>query len=153
MKKAKHIKNILNSFERLTGKIIIPRKSLEADLLQIEEGEFALVSHNGAKDPILNYGNQFALKLWEMIWDDFIKTPSKKTAEFNERTDRDKLLKIVSKQGYIDQYEGVRISSKGKRFLIKNATIWNVSDENGCLIGQAAYFHSFEYIEEIPPVK
>ena len=146
MRKVELINSILNSFEKMTGKSIIERTNPEFYLQKIEEGEFALVSHNGASDPILNYGNKFALKLWEMDWYEFIKTPSKKTAEPEIRFNRKEMLSIVSKQGFIDQYEGIRISSTGKRFKIKNAVIWNVLDENGKFLGQAAYFNSVEFL-------
>ena len=146
MDKVEHVRNILNSFQRLTGRFIIDRKNAKKDFLEIENGDFILVSHNCLKDPILNYGNQFALRLWEMNWNEFIKTPSKKTAEPDLRENRSKMLNIVSKQGYFDQYEGIRVSSTGKRFKIKNAIIWNVSDDKGNFIGQAAYFNSIEYL-------
>ncbi|MBI34070.1 MAG: MEKHLA domain-containing protein [Flavobacteriales bacterium] len=146
MNKIEHIQNVLNSFEKLTGKALIYRKSPEEDFFQIENGKFVLVSHNGAEDPILNYGNQFALNLWEMNWSEFIKTPSRKTAESDLQSKRRKMLDTVLRQGYYDEYEGVRISSSGKRFKIKNAIIWNVNNEKGDYIGQAAYFNSLEYL-------
>tara|TARA_B100001778_G_C18459831_1_gene570629 strand:- start:210 stop:653 length:444 start_codon:yes stop_codon:yes gene_type:complete len=146
MDKVEHIKNVLNSFEKLTGKTIIERTTFEEDFLKIEHGAFVLVSHNGAEDPILNYGNQYALKLWEMTWGEFIKTPSRKTAEPDLRTKRSEMLTIVSKQGYYDNYEGIRISSTGKQFKIKKAVVWNVNDEKGSYLGQAAYFNNIEYL-------
>ena len=146
MDKVEHIKNVLNSFEKLTGKTIINRLNPEMDFLEIENGEFVLVSHNEAEDPILNYGNQFALKLWEMSWDDFIKTPSRKTAEPDLRGKRWEMLSIVSKQGYFDNYEGIRISSSGKQNKKKNAVVWNVTNEHGEYLGQAAYFKTIEHL-------
>ncbi len=147
MDKVEHIRNVLNSYTRLTGRTLIQRINPDEDFLNIEKGEFVLVSHNDSKNPVLSYGNHFALRLWEMSWDDFVKTPSSKTAEVDLRGDRSTMLKIVSKQGYFDNYEGIRISSTGKRFKIKNAIIWNVNDDNGKFIGQAAYFESIEYIK------
>lgn len=146
MDKVQHVQRLLNSFERLTGKSIVERFSPEEDLIKVEEGNFVLVSHNGADDPILNYGNPFALNLWELNWDEFTKTPSRKTAELDLREKRQQMLAIAEKQGYFDKYEGVRISSSGKRFLIKNAIIWNVFDENNDKIGQAAYFNEIEHL-------
>lgn len=147
MDKVEHIKNILNSFQRLTGRSLIKRISADKDYLEVENGNFVLVSHNCLKDPVFNYGNQFALRLWEMKWDEFIKTPSKKTAEPDLRESRSKMLKTVSKKGYFNQYEGIRVSSSGKRFKIRNAVIWNVKDDKENFIGQAAYFNSIEYLE------
>lgn len=144
--KIKHVERLLNAFEAVTGKEIIQRVSPAEDLKRVEEAEFVLVSHNGANDPILNYGNTFALKLWELDWDSFTQTPSRKTAEADLREKRQEMLAIALKQGYFDKYEGVRISSTGKRFMIKDAIIWNVSDENGNKIGQAAYFTKIEFL-------
>mgnify|MGYP001577431272 FL=1 len=147
MDKIEHVKILLDSFEKLVQKQIIVRTGdAVKDLKLIDEGAFALVSHNAEKDPILNYGNQFALDLWDLNWDDFIKTPSRKTAEIDLRTRREEVLEIVIKKGFYDEYEGVRISSKGKRFRIKNAIIWNVLDKQNGRIGQAAYFTDIEYI-------
>lgn len=146
MDKVQHVQRLLNSFERLTGKSIVERFSPEEDLIQVEEGNFVLVSHNGADDPILNYGNPFALNLWELSWEEFTQTPSRKTAELDLREKRQQMLAIAEKQGYFDNYRGIRISSSGKRFLIKNAIIWNVFDENNDKIGQAAYFNEIEHL-------
>ena len=147
MDKVEHIRNVLNSFERLTGKTLIKRVNPDKDFLSIEKGSFVLVSHNSSKNPILNFGNQFALRLWEMNWEEFVKTPSSKTAEVDLREDRSEMLKVVSKYGYFNNYEGIRVSSSGKRFKIKKAIIWNVNDDEGRFLGQAAYFESLEYLK------
>ena len=147
MDKIEHVKILLDSFEKLVKKQIIVRTGDSAkDLKLIEESEFVLLSHNGEQDPKLNYGNQFALDLWELNWDDFIKTPSRETAEIDLRTRREEVLKIVKEKGFYDKYEGIRISSSGKRFKIKNAIIWNVLNESEVRIGQAAYFTDIKYI-------
>ena len=147
MDKIKHVETLLDSFEKLVQKQIIVRTGdpIE-DLKLIEGGEFVLVSHNGGKDPILNYGNQFALNLWELNWKDFTKTPSRKTAEIDLRARREEMLKIAKEKGFYDEYEGIRVSSTGKRFRIKNAIIWNVLNKDNATIGQAAYFTDIEYI-------
>lgn len=147
MNKIEHIRNILNSFEKLTGRVLIERTSPYKDFMNIETGAFVLVSHNELKKPVLNYGNHFALGLWEMSWEDFVKTPSSRTAEVYFREKRSAMLEVVSKQGYFENYEGIRISSTGKRFKIKNATIWNVNNDKGKFIGQAAYFESVEHVK------
>src|SRR3569833_3193803 len=43
-------------------------------------GDFALLTHRGDPDAMLNFGNRFALDLWECDWDRFIRTPSRATA-------------------------------------------------------------------------
>lgn len=53
----------------------------------------------------------------------------------------------MAAQGYIDDYKGVRISSTGKRFLIKQCIVWEVFDAAGVRRGQAATFDDIEPLE------
>lgn len=39
------------------------------------------MSHGLEVDPVFNYANQCALDLFEMTWEDFIKLPSRLSAE------------------------------------------------------------------------
>ena len=41
------------------------------------QSPFAVVSHGMEEDPLLNYGNQVALELWELTWEQLVKTPSR----------------------------------------------------------------------------
>jgi hypothetical protein len=66
--------------------------------------------------------------------------PSRLTAEDKIREERAALMKRVTEYGYIDDYSGVRISKSGKRFLIEQATVWNLMDSEGVYHGQAALF-------------
>jgi len=75
-----------------------------------------------------------------MDWAAFTKLPSRLSAEAPIRAERDALLQRVTEHGYIDDYSGVRISSSGKRFLIEQATVWNLMDGEGAYCGQAAMF-------------
>ena len=101
---------------------------------------FVVVSHADAEDPVLNYGNRQALLLWEMTWPELTATPSRLTAEPVNRTERARMLRQAAEHGFITDYEGVRISKSGRRFLVKQATVWNVLDEHGARQGQAATF-------------
>ena len=107
---------------------------------------FVLVSHGTQPDPILNYGNQTALDLWEMSWTELTSTPSRLTAEAPNREERARLLATVTSQGFIDNYSGVRISKTGRRFRIAQATVWNLLDENKKYCGQAAMFSHWEFL-------
>jgi hypothetical protein len=75
-----------------------------------------------------------------MSWEQFIKTPSRLTAEPDDRAERARMLERAKLYGYFDGYRGVRISSTGRRFLVEQALIWNVIDPAGNPIGQAATF-------------
>ena len=79
-----------------------------------------------------------------MSWEVFTTTPSRFTAETPERAERARLLERVAARGYIDDYTGVRISSTGRRFSISAATVWNLSNAKGRVVGQAATFAKWE---------
>jgi hypothetical protein len=100
----------------------------------------AIVAHGTEADPVFFYGNRLALELFEMSFEDFTRLPSRFSAEPLERDARARLLERVARQDYVDDYAGVRISDKGKRFMIEAATVWNLIDEAGNHRGQAATF-------------
>lgn len=99
---------------------------------------FAVVSHGTQSEPVFNYGNQLALDLFEMDWDTFTSLPSRLSAEAPNQAERSRLLEAVSREGFINNYSGVRIAKSGKRFMISEATIWNLLTPEGVYYGQAA---------------
>ncbi len=103
-----------------------------------------MLSHGLEDDPVLNYGNREALKLWDMSFPDFTRMPSRVTAEPVLREERERLLATAARKGFIDDYAGVRISATGRRFRIENAIIWNVVDDEGVRRGQAATFDRWQ---------
>ncbi len=138
---------LLNSYRQLLGAELIqhncdPLKQAKCLFF----APFVLVSHGTEADPILNYGNQTALKLWELNWDEFTRTHSRQTAEPMNREERQNLLSQVTERGYIDNYRGVRISSTGTRFAIDQAIVWNLTDFEGKYCGQAATFASWSFL-------
>ena len=72
--------------------------------------------------------------------------PSRLTAEVMQRDERRQLLEEVTHRGFIDNYQGIRISTQGRRFLIRQATIWNLINEAGKLRGQAVMFRDWQFI-------
>ncbi|MDF1751291.1 MAG: MEKHLA domain-containing protein [Verrucomicrobiales bacterium] len=145
-----HVALLFESFERATGRILWDdswAKLNAADLVTaFEEAPCVIASHDTSDDPVLNYGNPTALNLWEANWEQFTSMPSRLTAEPVERSERERLLHEVSTNGYIDNYSGIRISTRGKRFLIRQATVWTVIDVNGIHRGQAVVFLDWEFI-------
>lgn len=143
----RHSLRLLHSFHHWTGK---PLLSIEGEPEAIAQALFAapfvVVSHGTEADPVLNYGNQTALDLWEMDWDQFTQTPSRYTAEPMAREDRARLLQRARENGFIDDYEGIRISSSGRRFQISQVVLWDVLDEMGQRWGQAATFDRYTYL-------
>jgi MEKHLA domain len=138
---------ILNSYRHWTGRELLERVS-EPDVQAkaLFQAPFVVVSHGREDDPILNYGNQKALDLWEMTWDRLVQTPSRLTAEPADRAEREWILEQAQKRGYFDTYRGIRISSTGRRFLVEDALIWNVMDPRGLWVGQAASFSRWSWL-------
>ena len=141
---AEHVQLLIRSHERLIGRPLIENDAHPGGVQALFELPFFVASHNTEEDPVLTYGNQTALDLFEMEWDEFTSTPSRFTAETPERAERERLLEAVRTNGFIDDYSGIRISKTGKRFLIKQATVWNLIDESGSRVGQAATFANWE---------
>ena len=50
------------------------------------------------------------------------------------------------RRGYLGGYEGIRISTTGRRFLIHNVIIWNLTDCEGRRLGQAATFDRWTFL-------
>ncbi len=143
---------ILNSFEYWFKHSLFEEKGLlniqgspEELTKQLFEAPFAVVSHGTENNPILNYGNQKSLDIWELSWEEFTKTPYRKTAELVEQAERDRLLAETTKQGFC-YFSGIRITSTGKRFKINQGIVWNVIDEQQTYQGQAAIYSDFYFL-------
>jgi hypothetical protein len=135
---------LLASFERLLGRELVSSDGSQRDRAErLFHAPFVVVSHGTQVDPILNYGNAAALALWEMTPEQLTQTPSRLTAEPLHRDERARLLERTRRDGYVDDYSGVRISATGKRFRIERAIVWNLTDAAGTHLGQAATFDSW----------
>lgn len=141
-----HSKLLIESYKRWTGKELISAVSDKSLAEQLFQAPFVILSHGTELDPVLNYGNETALQLWEMDWDQLTSTPSRLTAEPMEREERDAFFEKVTAHGYVDDYTGIRVSSSGRRFYILQAIVWNLMDDEGVYRGQAATFSEYRYI-------
>jgi hypothetical protein len=142
-----HTQLLAQSFRRFTGRDLLPGLFNPLGLARcIFEAPFVVVSHGTEADPVLNYGNQAALQLWELSWAELTRTPSRFTAETPEQAERARLLAAVTARGFIDDYSGIRIAKTGRRFRIERATVWNLVTERGDLCGQAATFDRWEFL-------
>ncbi len=138
---------LLDSYARLVKQELIIREGISQEQAErLFKSPFVVASHGLQDDPILNFGNQAALDLWEMDWEQFIQTPSRLTAEPVNREERARMLEQAKTHGYIADYRGVRISSSGKRFLVERATVWNIQKPDGTPLGQAATFSNWTYL-------
>ena len=138
---------LLESYRRLFGVELLVRSGHAEDEAQrLWEAPFVALSHGTQADPILNYANRKTFELWETTPEKLIAMPSRLTAEPMEQEKRQRHLEQTRLHGFITGYEGVRISATGRRFLIQNATIWNLTNGNGQPAGQAAKFDTWSLL-------
>ncbi len=139
---------LLHCYQVLTGQaLIVDASDPVAAACSLYHAPFVVLSHDSAADPVFNYANLTAQRCFEMSWPEFVRLPSRFSAEPLARDERQRLLDRVSRQGFIDDYQGVRISRTGRRFLVGNATVWNLTDEQGQAAGQAATFAAWRDID------
>ena len=104
---------------------------------------FVVLAHNTEPDPRFIYANHIAQTCFEYSWDEFISLPSRLSAEQPDRAERQRLLDSVTRDGFVENGCGLRIAKSGRRFWIENVTVWQLIDETGKRLGQAATFPSW----------
>lgn len=133
---------IVESYLWLLGRpLVTPGQDIAS---AIWDAPRVIVAHGTEDDPIFFYGNRRALEAFEMDFAAFAQLPSRYSAEPLAREERARLLARVARDGFIDDYAGVRISATGKRFRIAQAVVWNLVDAAGVCHGQAATFERWQ---------
>ena len=107
---------------------------------------FPVLAHGTEQDPKLSYANAAALQLWETRWDGLIGMPSRLTAPNTERAERSNALGQAKRLDAVQNYRGIRISRKGRRFMINKARIWTLWDAEERVCGQAACFSDWWWL-------
>jgi len=142
-----HSKLLYDSFASVTGRSLLEGQFTPEEIArQLYEAPFVLLSHGIQPEPIFNYANKTAQRLWEMDWQQFTQLPSRLSAEPVAVAERQAMLEEAKRKGYISDYNGVRISSTGRRFIIKDAILWNIYDSAATYQGQAATFKEWEFL-------
>lgn len=141
----KHAALLIESFRRVVGRDLLPSAPTKKAMAHaLYHAPFVVLSHDTNADPAFTYANLAAQRLFVMPWEEIVGMPSRYSAEVPARDERQRLLDRVAQHGYIDDYQGVRIASSGERFLIRKATVWNLTDGAGRKLGQAATFSAWE---------
>ncbi|MDB0060862.1 MEKHLA domain-containing protein [Gammaproteobacteria bacterium] len=141
-----HVRLLMQSYHRLLGRPLIDGVD-EPSIEEVCNADFALVSHGTEPDPLFNFGNDLALTLFERSFEDFVQLPSRKSSGQTRDEDRIRLLYEVTRNGFIENYSGVRVSASGRKFEISNAVVWNVVDEHEVYRGQAAKISTWRYLD------
>ena len=139
-----YLLHLLKSYRHWTGRDLIAPGGHPLEALY--HAPFVVVSHNTLADPVFCYANLTAQTLWNMDWNQFTQLPSRLSAEPDAREERERLLHTAASQGYVDDYQGIRVTSDGKRFRIIRCLLWNVVDDAGMKIGQAATFDNWQWL-------
>jgi hypothetical protein len=138
---AGHAALLLRSHRYLTGRDLLPPGATPAAAARaLYCADFVVLSHNTEADPRFTYANRAAQRLFAMPWGKIVGLHSRYSAAAPVRDERQRLLERVARDGYIDDYSGVRIAATGARFLIAQATVWNLIGDDGAPAGQAASF-------------
>lgn len=133
----RHSLLLMSSYQHWTGDVLVKADDVVQGLMN---APFAIASHQAGDDPMFNYANDQALALFKMAPEEMLGLPSRFSAEPMLREARAEFLHQVSTHGFIENYSGVRIAKDGSRFLIEQATVWNVVDVNADVnkvLGQA----------------
>jgi hypothetical protein len=102
-----------------------------------------VLAHNTAPDPRFIYANRTAQNCFEYSWDEFTALPSRLSAEQPIAPSASGLLEAITRDGFVDNARGLRIAKSGRRFWIEDVTVWQLIDETGKRLGQAAIFSSW----------
>jgi PAS domain-containing protein len=136
---------IVGSYARLTGMQLIAGMR-PAPAWLYDHAPFVVLAHNTDADPRFVYANRAAQTCFEYAWDEFVTLPSRLSAEAPDRTERQRLLDEVARNGFVADYSGIRVAKSGRRFRIENGVVWQLIDEAGNLRGQAATFSTWQDI-------
>jgi hypothetical protein len=142
-----HVTFMEESLQRLTGKQFTDFGLNRNNLAEsVYHAPFVIVSHNTDPDPIFNYANLTAQKLFEMNWVEFTSFPSRQSAEVPNQTERAELMKAVTNKGFIENYSGIRISKNQHRFQIQDVLVWNLFNAENQYCGQAAFYQHWQFL-------
>lgn len=145
---AEFLQALVRSYQHFTHRSLVePTDDVVELRARLDHLSAVIVAHNREADPFFVYANDLACQLWEMPREKLVGMPSRLTAESMHRDERARLLEKTQRQGFVDDYQGIRISATGRRFRIEQALLWNILNEQGELIGQAATFDRWTWLE------
>jgi PAS domain-containing protein len=121
-------------------------------LALIETWKYPVLCHSGTPcsnhDPVFTFANNAACQLFSYKQDQLIGLPSRYSAEKENRQERSDMLREAQRNGYISNYNGIRISSDRKRFRIEDALVWTLKDDAGVNVGQATVIPKWEFLKQ-----
>jgi hypothetical protein len=133
---------LTGSYSRIVDGSLIPPEHNNENAAQwlYDAAPFCVLAHNTETDPLFIYGNKMAQACFEYSWEELTSLRSSRSAEQENREERQRLLDLVKRSGFATGYRGLRIAKSGRRFWIEDVTVWQLIDPQGVLHGQAAIY-------------
>jgi hypothetical protein len=141
---ARFFELLTESYARVVGAPLVP-PGKDARWLY-RDAPFAVLAHGTDPDPSFIYANKAAQACFEYSWEEFLSLPSRLSAEPSDRAERQALLEEVQRHGFMSGYRGLRIAKSGRRFIIEDGAVWELTDRDGTRHGQAATFLSWRNV-------
>lgn len=130
---------LVASHARAVGSALV----LADDLAALYDLDAIVVSHRCDDDPIFVYANRAAQRVWGYSWNEFIGMPSRLSAPPAERAVRGDLLRDGLSRGAVRVRDLIRVRKDGRSFRVDEVLLWNVWDDGGAVVGQAATYARF----------
>jgi len=130
---------ILESYRRRLGHDLFDRSGDPAeDGRRLFELPMAVLAHDASPTPLLDWANLAAARAFDATPESLLGRPSAATAPADAVADRGKLFEALARDGFVTGYSGVRVSLTGRRFVIDDVTVLEVTDATGRPAGHAA---------------
>ncbi len=130
---------ILDSYRRLLGHDLIERSGDAAeDARRLFDLPLGVLAHDTSPAPLLDWANLAAARAFDSTPESLLGRPSAATAPADAVADRRALFDVLARQGFVTGYSGVRVSLTGRRFMIDDVTVLEVTDATGRPAGHAA---------------
>ncbi|KAL7576746.1 hypothetical protein ACA910_005662 [Epithemia clementina (nom. ined.)] len=101
---------------------------------------FAFLSHATQADPIYCLVNVAACRMFQYTEEEMYQLPSRYSAPESVRSQRQAFVQTAQTEGVFLFPESIRQTKHGTLFRIRDIVVWNVQDEQGYRVGQAAIY-------------
>lgn len=145
-----HLARVVRSYTVLTGRDLVaydPNPSVLAE--RVQRAPFILMSRSFERDALPAYGNDLALNLWQQSWDQFTASPVSDESDASDEEHRmwRQANELALAAGHADVVSGALSAGSGRRIRFTRATIWNVLDDDGRIVGQATLLPTWRWIQ------
>jgi len=148
-----HVKLVDASLRSLTGQGVTERMGLDnltspPDIYRsiYNNNRYILITHGTEENPIFNFGNQAALSAFYRSWESLTAMASAQSVVLRSIDEemRIELMRKVTTENYVEGASGIRIRGDGTFIKLIDAVVWNCFNEDGTVIGQAAFFDRYK---------